>query len=90
MSSWKLDRLARSTEDLLETFETLREGGVTFRSLSKPWADTSSHAGKFIMTVFVSIADFERELIRERTLPGWEVAKRRGVRFDRLQKMNAD
>jgi DNA invertase Pin-like site-specific DNA recombinase len=48
---WKLDRLARSTRDLLETMETIREAGARFRSLSEPWADTTTHAGKLIMTV---------------------------------------
>jgi hypothetical protein len=49
---WKLDRLARSTRELLATVETIREAGATFRSLSEPWADTTSHGGKFILTVF--------------------------------------
>jgi hypothetical protein len=49
---WKLDRLARSTRDLLETMETIRDGGARFQSLSEPWADTTTHAGKMIMTVF--------------------------------------
>jgi DNA invertase Pin-like site-specific DNA recombinase len=58
---WKLDRLARSTRDLLETMETIRDGGARFQSLSEPWADTTTHAGKMIMTVFAGIAEFERE-----------------------------
>jgi len=49
---WKVDRLARSTRDLLETMETIREAGARFQSLSEPWANTTSHAGKLIMTVF--------------------------------------
>src|SRR6266545_3170552 len=49
---WKLDRLARSSRDLLDTMETIREAGGKFQSLSEPWADTTSHAGKMIMTVF--------------------------------------
>jgi DNA invertase Pin-like site-specific DNA recombinase len=80
---WKLDRLARSTRELLATVETIREAGATFRSLSEPWADTTSHGGKFILTVFAGMAEFERELIRERTRAGREMAKRRGVRFGR-------
>jgi len=47
---WKLDRLARSTRELLATVETIREAGATFRSVSEPWADTTSHGGKFILT----------------------------------------
>jgi DNA invertase Pin-like site-specific DNA recombinase len=87
---WKLDRLARSTRDLLATVETIRAAGATFRSLSEPWADTTSHGGKFILTVFAGMAEFERELIRERTRAGREVAKRRGVRFGRPKKLNVE
>lgn len=87
---WKLDRLARSTRDLLETMETIREAGGRFQSLSEPWADTTSHAGKMIMTIFAGIAEFERDLIRERTSAGRAAAKKRGVRFGRPRKLNAD
>jgi DNA invertase Pin-like site-specific DNA recombinase len=73
---WKLDRLARSTRDLLETMETIREAGGRFRSLSEPWADTTTHAGKMIMTIFAGIAEFERDLIRERTGAGREAARK--------------
>ena len=85
---WKLDRLARSTRDLLDTMEVIRAAGARFQSLSEPWADTTSHAGKMIMTIFAGIAEFERDLIRERTGAGRAVAKRRGVRFGRPKKMN--
>jgi DNA invertase Pin-like site-specific DNA recombinase len=87
---WKLDRLARSTRDLLATVETIRAAGATFRSLSEPWADTTSHGGKFILTVFAGMAEFERELIRERTRAGRDMAKRRGVRFGRPKKLNVE
>jgi DNA invertase Pin-like site-specific DNA recombinase len=87
---WKLDRLARSTRDLLETMETIRETGTKFQSISEPWADTTSHAGKMIMTVFAGIAEFERDLIRERTGAGREAAKKRGVRFGRPRKLNSE
>jgi DNA invertase Pin-like site-specific DNA recombinase len=83
---WKLDRLARSTRDLLNTMETIHEGGGKFQSLSEPWANTTTHVGKMIMTVFAGIAEFERDLIRERTGAGREEAKRRGVRFGRPRK----
>jgi DNA invertase Pin-like site-specific DNA recombinase len=85
---WKLDRLARSTRDLLATVETIREAGATFRSLSEPWADTPSHGGTLILTVCAGLAEFERELIRERTHAGREVAKRRGMRGGRPKKMH--
>jgi DNA invertase Pin-like site-specific DNA recombinase len=87
---WKLDRLARSTRDLLETMESIRESGGQFQSISEPWADSTSHAGKMIMTVFAGIAEFERDLIRERTGAGREAAKQRGVRFGRPRKLNPD
>ncbi len=87
---WKLDRLARSTRDLLTTMETISEAGGQFQSLSEPWANTTTHAGKMIMTVFAGIAEFERELIRERTGAGREAAKQRGVRFGRPRKLNPD
>ena len=87
---WRLDRLARSTRDLLNTMETINEAGGKFQSLSEPWADTTSHAGKMIMTVFAGVAEFERDLIRERTTAGREAAKQRGVRFGRPRKLSAD
>jgi DNA invertase Pin-like site-specific DNA recombinase len=87
---WKLDRLARSTRDLLETMQTIRESGAKFQSISEPWADTTSHAGKMIMTVFAGIAEFERDLIRERTGAGREAAKKRGVQFGRPRKLNSE
>lgn len=87
---WKLDRLARSTQHLLELVDNIRTAEAFFCSLSEPWADTSSHAGKMIMTVFAGIAEFERDLIRERTGAGRAAAKQRGVRFGRPEKMNED
>jgi DNA invertase Pin-like site-specific DNA recombinase len=87
---WKLDRLARSTRDLLDTMEIIRDAGARFQSLSEPWADTTTHAGKMIMTVFAGIAEFERDLIRERTKAGRDAARTRGVRFGRPQKLNAE
>jgi DNA invertase Pin-like site-specific DNA recombinase len=87
---WKLDRLARSTRDLLETMEAIRESGGKFKSLSEPWADTTTHAGKMIMTIFAGIAEFERGLIRERTSAGREAARKRGVRFGRPRKLSID
>jgi DNA invertase Pin-like site-specific DNA recombinase len=87
---WKLDRLARSTRDLLNTIETINEAGGKFRSLSEPWANARTQAGKMIMTVFAGLAEFERDLIRERTSAGRAAAKQRGVRFGRPRKLNPD
>jgi DNA invertase Pin-like site-specific DNA recombinase len=85
---WKLDRIARSTRHLLEMMDAIREAGARFQSLSEPWADTTTHAGKMIMTVFAGIAEFERERIRERTTAGRMAAKQRGVQFGRPRKLN--
>jgi DNA invertase Pin-like site-specific DNA recombinase len=87
---WKLDRLARSTRDLLNTVEVLGEAGAKFQSLSEPWANTTTHAGKMIVTVFAGIAEFERDLIRERTGAGREAAKKRGVPFGRPRKLSPE
>jgi DNA invertase Pin-like site-specific DNA recombinase len=87
---WKLDRLARSTRDLLEIMEITHAAGAAFRSLSEPWADTTTHAGKMILTVFAGIAEFERDLIRERTGAGRVIAKANGVRFGRPRKLNTE
>jgi len=85
---WKLDRLARSTQNLLELADLIRHSNASFCSLSEPWADTTTSSGKMIMTVFAGIAEFERDLIRERTGAGRAAAKERGVRFGRPEKMN--
>tara|TARA_Y100000588_G_C14268646_1_gene931203 strand:+ start:2984 stop:3391 length:408 start_codon:yes stop_codon:yes gene_type:complete len=87
---WKLDRLARSTQNLLELADQIKNAEASFCSLSEPWADTTSPSGKMIMTVFAGIAEFERDLIRERTGAGRAAAKDRGVRFGRPEKMNAE
>jgi DNA invertase Pin-like site-specific DNA recombinase len=77
----RLDRLARSTRDLLEIAERIKEAGAGLRSLAEPWADTTTPAGRMVLTVFAGIADFERSLIVERTSAGRIAAKARGVRF---------
>ena len=86
----RLDRLARSTRDLLEIAEQLKEAGAGLRSLREPWADTTSPAGRMVLTVFAGIAEFERELIRERTRVGRMAAKTRDMRFGRPPKLTAD
>jgi DNA invertase Pin-like site-specific DNA recombinase len=86
----RLDRLARSTCDLLEIAGQLKEVGAGLRSLHEPWADTTSPAGRMVLTVFAGIAEFERELIQERTGSGRVAAKARGVRFGRPTKLSGD
>ncbi|NQY75281.1 MAG: recombinase family protein [Candidatus Margulisbacteria bacterium] len=86
----KLDRLARSTRHLLDIVDELNAKSANFCSLGEPWADTTSSAGKIIMTIFAGIAEFERDLIRERTDVGRKRALKRGVQFGRPKKLAAD
>ena len=79
----RLDRLARSTRDLLDVAERIQDAGAGLKSLAEPWADTTTPAGRMVMTVFAGIAEFERSLIIERTRSGREAAKARGVTFGR-------
>jgi DNA invertase Pin-like site-specific DNA recombinase len=85
---WKLDRLARSTRDLLAICDQITYSKANFRSLSEAWADTTTPGGKMILTVFAGIAEFERELIVERTSSGRQAAQKRGVRFGRPPKLD--
>jgi DNA invertase Pin-like site-specific DNA recombinase len=86
----RLDRLARSTRDLLDIAEQLKAADAGLRSLHEPWADTTSPAGRMVLTVFAGIAEFERELIHERTRAGRVAAQARGVRFGRPAKLTGD
>jgi DNA invertase Pin-like site-specific DNA recombinase len=86
----RLDRLARSTRDLLEIAERIKEAGAGLRSLAEPWADTTTPAGRMVLTVFAGIADFERSLIVERTSTGRIAAKARGVRFGPRPSLSAE
>jgi DNA invertase Pin-like site-specific DNA recombinase len=83
----RLDRLARSTRGLLDLVDQLDRAGAGFRSLAEPWADTTSPAGKMVMTVMAGIAEFERSLIIERTQRGQRAARERGVKFGARQKL---
>lgn len=83
----RLDRLARSTRDLLNVLHTLGERGVGFRSLVDTWADTTTPHGRLMLTVLGGLAEFERELIRARTGEGRARAKDRGVKFGRPAKL---
>jgi DNA invertase Pin-like site-specific DNA recombinase len=83
----KLDRLARSTRDLLNTLATIGDRAAGFRSLGDPWADTTTPHGKLMITVLGGLAEFERHLILARTNEGRERAKARGVRFGRKLKL---
>ena len=79
---WKFDRLARSLRQLINTLEELRTLGVQFVSLSES-LDTSTPQGRFAFSVFASVAEFERELTRERVRTGLAHAKAKGIRLGR-------
>ena len=83
----RLDRLARSTRDLLNFLATISERGAGFRSLADTWADTTTPHGRLLLTVLGGLAEFERELIRARTSEGRAKAKRNGVKFGRKHKL---
>ena len=83
----RLDRLARSTRDLLNVLATVADRGAGFRSLADTWADTTTPHGRLMLTVLGGLAEFERELIRARTDEGRKRAQARGVRFGRKPKL---
>ena len=84
----RLDRLARSTRDLLNVLDAIGKAGAGFRSLKDTWADTTTPHGRLMLTVLGGLAEFERELIRARTGEGRKRAKERGVKFGRPPKLN--
>jgi len=86
----KLDRLARNTRDLLEIVDRINKAGAGLISLGEPWADTTSPAGRMVMTVLAGVAEFERARILERTSEGRALAKRNGVKFGRRQKLSSE
>jgi DNA invertase Pin-like site-specific DNA recombinase len=85
----RLDRLARSTRDLLNVLATIAERGAGFRSLADTWADTTSPHGRLMITILGGLAEFERSLILARTGEGRTRAMARGVRFGRKPKLSA-
>ena len=74
---WKLDRLARSLKQLIETVEDLGARGIGLRSLTEA-IDTTTSGGKLVFHLFAALAEFERGVIRERTLAGLQAARARG------------
>ncbi|ODU54056.1 MAG: resolvase [Acetobacteraceae bacterium SCN 69-10] len=84
----RLDRLARSTRDLLNILAALGERGVAFRSLTDAWADTTTPHGRLMVTVLGGLAEFERELIRSRTAEGRQRARARGQAFGPKPKLS--
>lgn len=83
----RLDRLARSTRDLLNILGVVADKAAAFRSLGDGWADTTTAYGRLMLTVLAGLAEFERELIRSRTGEGRARAKARGVKLGRRFKL---
>src|SRR3954451_1253082 len=83
----RLDRLARSTPDLLNTLASVTDRKAGFRSLGDEWADTTTPHGRLMLTVLGGLAEFERELIRARTSEGRARAKARGQSLGRPHKL---
>lgn len=86
---WKLDRLARSMQQLIETVAALEADGVQFQSLTEK-IDTGTAGGRFVFHIFGALAEFERSLIRERTHAGLQAARARGRKGGRPKSMLAD
>ena len=79
---WKLDRLGRSLRDLIGVVNSLQDRGVGLRSLQEA-IDTTTPAGKLTFHIFAALAEFERDMIRERTSAGLAAARKRGVAIGR-------
>ena len=84
----RLDRLARSTRDLLNILAVITDKKAGFRSLGDTWADTTTAHGPLMLTMLGGLAEFERDLILARTGEGRERAKARGVRLGRKPKLS--
>lgn len=84
---WKLDRLARSLQQLIETVEILHKLGCGFKSLTEA-IDTTTAGGRLVFHIFGALAEFERNIIRERTLAGLQAARARGRKGGRPKAMN--
>ena len=84
---YKLDRLARSVRDLLGIVDRIESAGATFRSLTESF-DTTTPAGKMAFQMLGVVAEFERSIIRERSMAGQEVAKANGVRMGRMPALD--
>jgi DNA invertase Pin-like site-specific DNA recombinase len=85
----RLDRLARSTRDLLNVLDDIAKRGAGFKSVHDAWADTTSAHGRLMVTILAGLAEFERELILTRTSDGRARAKARGVKFGRPSALTA-
>jgi DNA invertase Pin-like site-specific DNA recombinase len=84
---WKLDRLARSLKDLVEIVQDLQDRGIGFKSLTES-IDTTSSGGRLVFHIFGALAEFEHDLIRERTMAGLQAARARGRKGGRKPAMS--
>lgn len=84
---WKLDRLSRSTKELIEITDKLEAKGIKFRSIQEPLINTSTAVGKLVFNVLAILAQFERDTTRERTIAGLKAAKARGRMGGRKSKL---
>ena len=85
----KLDRLGRSTRELLQLIHHIDQTGASFKSLGDPLFDTLTSQGRLLVTMLAAIAEFERELIRERTGEGRKRAVANGVKFGRPRALDS-
>ena len=85
---WKLDRLGRSLRNLIDTINDLNDKGIGFKSIQEN-IDTTTSGGKLIFHIFASLAEFEREPIRERTQAGLKAARARGKMGGRPSKLDS-
>src|SRR5215831_3840299 len=85
----RLDRLARSTRDLLNTLDRLSKVGVGFKSLRETAVDTTSPQGRLVVSILASISEFERELIKARMSEGRKRARANGVKFGPKHKLSS-
>jgi DNA invertase Pin-like site-specific DNA recombinase len=83
----RLDRLARSTRDLLNVLHEVGEAGALFKSIHDTWADTTTPHGRLMLTILGGLAEFERSLIKARTDVGIRRAREAGIRFGRPPKL---
>jgi DNA invertase Pin-like site-specific DNA recombinase len=85
----RLDRLARSSRDLLNILHEIEQAGASFKSIADAWADTTTPHGKLMLTVLGGLAEFERSLILARTEAGIAKAREQGKQFGRPERLDA-
>ncbi len=87
---WKLDRLGRTTLELIKLINEFNEKGIKFKSLNDSLIDTSTPNGKLVFSIFSALAEHEREIIRERTIAGLESARKKGRKGGRPKGLSKE